>query len=144
MTRLQRILYRLGAWRIQRFRRWVGGFWREVYIEPTPHSSECPYWKWKPCAELSSLGYTYKFEDWSTKLPIARAIAAPSLHPKPIIVQTTVRRVCLPECRCERCGYPWRGCACGATPATGPNPSCDREPLGIQYGCKAVRDRKSD
>lgn len=135
MTRLQRVFYRLGAWRLQRFRRWVGGPWRERYIEPTVHSSECPRLRWEPC-ELSPLGnplgVVYRSELWPLPLPIARVTRALS-----------ERTPCAPECRCEHCGYPWRGCACGATPETGADLDCDREPLGIQYGCRAVRDRRN-
>lgn len=147
MTWLQRILYKLGAWRFQRYRRWVGGPWRERYIEAPVHSSELDYMRWEPCGLSplgNALGALYRSEVWPVKLPVACAIAAPvPKPPKPIVVETTVRRVCPPECRCEHCGYPWRGCVCGATPETGADPACDREPLGIQYGCRALRDRKS-
>ena len=47
MTRLQSLLNRLGCWRFQRYRRWVGGRWIERYIEPTPHSSEYPSLRWE-------------------------------------------------------------------------------------------------
>lgn len=144
MTRLQRILYKLGAWRWQRFRRWVGGPWREVWHYATPHSSELDYARWELTAPQDA-DTCHAVELWPMKqLPIARAIRMSLSSPsqKPIVVETTVRRVCPPECRCEYCGFPWRGCACGATPETGADPACDREPVGIQYGCRAVRDRK--
>lgn len=131
MTRLQHLLYVLGAWRFQRYRRWVGGLWREIYIEPTPHSSECGRIRWEPCTIAKFTENVYAFEQWPLPLPIARATHVPPESAP-----------CAPECRCERCGYPWRGCVCGATPATGADPACDREPVGIQYGCCAVRDRR--
>lgn len=83
MTRLQRVLNKLGAWRFQRFRRWVGGPWRERYIDATPHSSECPYFRWEPYGALTlnellvraALGPdSPQFEMWPVKPPIAHAI----------------------------------------------------------------------
>jgi hypothetical protein len=80
VTRLQHLLYVLGAWRFKGYRRWIGGLWRERFIEATPHSSERDCWRWEPCMRFDSGGpaRTYAFESWPirpTELPIARAIA---------------------------------------------------------------------
>ena len=73
MTRLQSLLYALGLWRWKRYRRWVGGRWVERYVEPTPHSSECPRWRWvlDPAARFDD--QTHAIEQWPLGLPEARA-----------------------------------------------------------------------
>lgn len=73
MTRFQRFLSLLGCTRFQWFRRWVGGRWVEHYLEPTPHSSECPRWRWEldPGARFDDT--THTIEQWETKLPAAQA-----------------------------------------------------------------------
>ena len=134
MTKLQRLLHWCGAWRMQRFRRWVGGRWAERYQAPTPHSWECGYIRWEPCADSVFTADTYAIEQWDQELPKARVTKLPR-----------ERVPCCEECHafgpCLNCSHPWRGCNCGATPQTGPDPCCDREPLGIQYGCKGARMR---
>lgn len=72
MTRLQHVLYALGFWRWRRYRRWVGGRWAERYVEPTPHSSEWPRWRWEldPTARFDDA--THAIEQWPTELPAAR------------------------------------------------------------------------
>lgn len=72
MTHFQQILNALGFWRLKRYRRWVGGRWAERYIEPTPHSSECPRWCWiqDPSARFDD--ETHAIEQWTTKLPRAQ------------------------------------------------------------------------
>jgi hypothetical protein len=74
MTRFQQWLYKLGFGRFKRFRRWVGGVWIDRYIEPTPHSSECPYWKWMfdPGARFDDRAGA--IEQWPVKLPKARSL----------------------------------------------------------------------
>jgi hypothetical protein len=72
MTRLQHLLYWFGAWRFKRYRRWVGGLWREIYLEPAPHSSECGYIRWEPCVVAKFTSEIYAFEQWPSKLPEAR------------------------------------------------------------------------
>lgn len=47
MTLVQGFLRSIGFANFAWFRTWVGGHWEEVYVEPTPHSSECPYYTWK-------------------------------------------------------------------------------------------------
>lgn len=71
MTHFQRVLNMLGCWRFKLYRRWVGGRWAERYIEPTPHSSECPRWRWEldPGARFDAA--THAIEQWSIKLPEA-------------------------------------------------------------------------
>lgn len=74
MTKLQRILNRLGAWRFRRFRRWVGGRWAERYIEPTPHSSESPCYQWVLSPDAGFDDFTSAIEQWSVaELPPAHA-----------------------------------------------------------------------
>lgn len=83
MTRLQRVLYRLGAWRFQRYRQWVGGCWIERYIAPTPHSSESPCFRWAPTVFVDGDGQagwhtSCAVEHWPiAKLPPAYAREAP-------------------------------------------------------------------
>jgi hypothetical protein len=74
VTRFQQLLGALGFWRFKRYRRWVGGRWVERYIEPTPHSSELPRWRWEldPGAKFND--YVHAIEQWPTKLPIARVM----------------------------------------------------------------------
>ena len=71
MTRFQHALHVIGFWRFKRFRRWVGGRWVERYIEPTPHSSESPRWRWvlDPSARFDA--HTHLIEQWAIKLPEA-------------------------------------------------------------------------
>ena len=75
MTRFQDRLYALGFVRFKRYRRWVGGRWVERYVEPTPHSSECPRWRWEwdPAPRFDD--HTHSIEQWPITLPRARARA---------------------------------------------------------------------
>lgn len=72
MTRFQRMLDTLGFWRFRFYRRWVGGRWAERYVEPTPHSSECPYWRWRWDSQATFNDYTHAIEQWPLKLPKAQ------------------------------------------------------------------------
>lgn len=74
MTSFQYLLYVLGFWRFKRYRRWVGGRWAERYVEPPPHSSDCPHWRWELDARASFLAddNTEAIEQWPMKLPTAR------------------------------------------------------------------------
>ncbi len=73
MTRLQRMLYAIGFARLKSYRRWVGDRWVERYIEPTPHSSESPNWRWEldPGARFDD--HTHAIEQWPIALPQAHA-----------------------------------------------------------------------
>lgn len=72
MTLGQRLLDVLGFWRFRFYRRWVGGRWAERYVEPTPHSTECPHWRWVLDPRATFDDSTHKIEQWALKLPKAK------------------------------------------------------------------------
>jgi hypothetical protein len=72
VTYFQQILNALGFSRFKLYRRWIGGRWAERYIEPTPHSSECPHWRWVQDPGARFDDETHVIEQWTTKLPTAR------------------------------------------------------------------------
>lgn len=71
MTSIQRLLNILGLWRFKRYRRWVGGRWAERYVDPTPHSSEHPRWRWEPDPGARFNDHTHAIEQWPIALPEA-------------------------------------------------------------------------
>lgn len=121
MTFMQRRLYARGFGQRRWFRRWVGGRWVQLAV----------YMRGKVVRDnLWLLDNIRQFE----------RMTATTLNLNVVNEETWGD---FPTARAVRAAYApddtWRGCNCGRTPETGPDPSCDREPLGVHYGCRSAR-----
>lgn len=92
MTKLQKLFYKLGFWRLKRFRQWVGGRWVERRVYGTVHQAEhdlslvynnCRYrWYPDPTGKYRFVGLpgdtdlVAAIEKWPSRLPKARVQAA--------------------------------------------------------------------